>query len=267
MQIFEVVELPEFPYTETQEVLEGQVVRDVLNEHSREKVFLLIDYDTKRIWIYNGPQSRFKIQVFAAILAGMLRKQLRLFYRIYPLNMYSEQDKQFLELLDKPIGGGQAKPIKKADFPELTPDSYSTNITTTSPNINKALEYIQEFPPPDSFVRRFTIIGGTIFTSEEIIESFLKEEKSIRKPLKLGRLNDGFTFFQDHIYSTRLIVKERQIQGIELFIDKNDKSPTFKIEIPVIREDKFEKSGSIDSLIKAFNIPKKLKDEEKESSS
>lgn len=259
MQIFEVVELPEFPYMETREVAQGQIVSDILNETNNEKVYLFVDHDTKRIWLYNGPKSPVKVQIYGAILAGMLRKQLRLFYRIYPLNMYSQEDKEFQELLKKPIGGGKANPIEKQDFPEPTPEKFVTNISISNPKINKAIEYINELPNPDNLLRRFMIIGGSIFTDEEVTESFLKEEKTSLKTIKLGRLNNGFTYFQDHNYSTRLIIKERNIQGIELFIHKDDKSPTFKIDIPVIHEDKFSKPGSMKSLIKAFQIPKQMK--------
>ncbi len=259
MQIFEVVELAEFPYMETQEVGEGQNVSDILNENNNEKVFLLIDHDTKRIWIYNGNQSSFKLQIYGGILAGMLRKQLRLFYRVYPLNLHSHDDKEFQELLAKPIGGGRANPIVKKDFPEPSPDKIVADVSISNPKINKAIEYINELPNPDNLMRRFAIIGGAIFTDEEITESFLKEEKTSFKIIKLGRLNDGFTFFQDHNYSTRLIIKERNIQGLELFIHKDDKSPVFKIDIPVIYEDKFSKPGSMKSLMKAFQIPKQIK--------
>jgi hypothetical protein len=265
MQIFEVVELSEYPYMETRELAEGQIVKDILNEKNAEKVFILVDHDTKRIWTYNGFRSYFKLQIYGSILADMLRKQLKLFYRIYPLNKYSSDDKVFKEIMEKHIGGGKAKPIVKSDFPEMKPEKYAMNIYALNPKINQALEYMQEFPPPDSFDRRFTIVGGTIFTSEEVTESFLEEEKIVMKTTKLGRLNNGFTFFQDHNYSTRLIIKERMIQGIELYIEENDKSPTFKLEIPIIQEDKFKKSGTITSLIKAFQIPKKLKEEEKEN--
>ncbi len=259
MQIFEVVELAEFPYMETNEVGEGQNVRDILNENNNEKVFLLVDHDTKRIWVYNGSQSSFKLQIYGGILAGMLRKQLRLFYRVYPLNLYSQDDKEYQDLLSKPIGGGRAFPIEKKDFPEPTPDKIVADFSISNPKINKAIEYINELPNPDNLLRRFMIVGGTIFTDEEITESFLKEEKTSLKTVKLGRLNNGFTFFQDHNYSTRLIIKERNIQGIELFIHKDDKSPTFKINIPVIYEDKFSKPGSMKSLITAFQIPKQIK--------
>ncbi|MFX1417700.1 MAG: hypothetical protein ACFE9N_02140 [Promethearchaeota archaeon] len=261
MQIFEIVELPEFPYMESREIVQGQVVGDIINDTNIDKVYLLVDHDTKRIWAYNGPKSSFKIQIYGGILAGKLRQQLRLFYRVYPLNMYSKEDHEFQELLEKHVGGGRAKPIEKKDFPEPTPDKYADNISVSNPNINKAFEYIDQFPHPDELTKRFTIIGGTIFTDEEITESFLKEEKTILKPIKLGRLNNGFTFFQDHNYSTRLIIKERNIQGIELYINKDDESPTFKIEIPVIQEEKFKKPGSMKNLIKAFQIPKKLEEE------
>jgi len=259
MQIFEVVELFEFPYMETREVIEGQIVGDILNESSDEKVYLLIDHDTKRIWAFNGPKSSFKVQIYGGILAGMFRQQLRLFYRVYPLNMYSKEDPEFQKLLDKPISGGRVISIKKKDFPEPSPDKYVGSMAVSNPKINKALEYISEFPQPDNFIRRFMIVGGSIFIDEEITETFLKEEKTTLKPNKLGRLNNGFTFFQDHNYSTRLIIKERNIQGIELFIDEDDTSPVFKIEIPIIQEDKFNKPGSMESLIKAFQIPKHIK--------
>jgi hypothetical protein len=260
MQIFEVVEIQGFPYMETREVTQGQVVVDILNETSINRVYLLVDHDIKRIWAFNGPQSSFKVQIYGGILAGMLRQQLRLFYRVYPLNMYTKEDHEFQELLEKPVGGGRANPIEKKDFPEPTPDKYVENISISNPKIYKALEYIDQFPPPqhDELIRRFMIISGTIYTDEEITESFLKEEKSSLKPIKLGRLNNGFTFFQDHNYSTRLIIKERKIQGIELFIHKDDKSPAFKIDIPVIHEDKFNKPGSMKSLIQAFQIPKQI---------
>ncbi|MFX0003139.1 MAG: hypothetical protein ACFE9C_00075 [Candidatus Hodarchaeota archaeon] len=259
MQIFEVIELSEFPYMETKEVTQGQVVSDILNEKNNQIVYLLVDHDTKRIWAYNGSKSSLKTQIYGGILAGMLRKQLRLFYRVYPLNMYSRESREFQELLEKPIGGGRANPIEKKDFSETTPDKNIMEISISNPKINKAIEDINELPNPDNLLRRFMIIGGSIFTDEEITESFLKDEKTRIKTIKLGRLNNGFTFFQDHNYSTRLIIKERNVQGIELFIPKDDKSPTYKIDIPVIHEDKFSKPGSMDSLIKAFQIPKQIK--------
>lgn len=261
MQVFEVTELDEFPYMEMKEVVQGQSLGDILNDNSIDQVFLLVDHDTKRIWTYNGPRSSFKIQLYGGILAGMLRQQLRLFYRVYPLNIYSKEDRQFQELIEKQIGGGRARPVEKSDFPEPTPDTYVANVSVSNPKINLVFEYINKIPYPDNLLRRFMIIGGTIYTDEEITESFLKEEKTIINPVKLGRLNNGFTFFQDHNYSTRLIIKERNIQAIELYVDKKDKSPSLTIEIPIIQEDKFSKTGSIDKLIKAFHIPKKLPEE------
>ncbi|MFW9972075.1 MAG: hypothetical protein ACFFDF_17935 [Candidatus Odinarchaeota archaeon] len=259
MQIFEVVELSEFPHMETREVTQGQIVSDILSETNNDKVYLLVDHDTKRIWTYNGLKSSFKVQVYGGILAGMLRKQLRLFYRVYPLNNYSREDKEFQEILSKPIGGGRASSIEKKDFSELIPDKTITDMSVSNPNINKAIEYINELPNPDNLLRRFMIIGGSIFTDEEIVESFFKDEKTSLKTIKLGRLNNGFTFFQDQNYSTRLTIKERIIQGIELFVHEDDKSTTFKIDIPIIHEDKFSKPGSMKSLINAFQIPTQIK--------
>jgi len=255
MQIFEVIETKEFPYMETREVLQGQVVGDILNETSIERVFLLVDHDKKRIWCYNGLHSLLLVQVYGAILAGKLRQQLKLFYRIYPLGIYKNKDRELKEILEKPIGAGRAKAINKSDFSESSKDRYAVKPLIGNPKTKEAIEYINQFPQPDDLIRRFMIIGGTIYTDEEITESFVKEEKIIIKPSKLGQLNNGFTFFQDHHYSTRLIMKDRKIQGLELFIHKDDKSPPLELKIPIIHEDKFSKPGSIDSLVKAFQFP------------
>lgn len=261
MQIFEVIELEELPYMETREVLQGQVVGDILNETSVERVFLLVDHDTKKIWIYNGPHSPLKVQVFGSILAGKLRQQLKLFYRVFALNMYTNEDREFKEILEKSIGAGRAKPINKSDFSESSKNRYALKPLISNPKAKEAIEYINQFPHPKDLIRRFMIIGGTIYTDEEITESFVKEEKTIIKPSKLGQLNTGFTFFQDHYYSTRLIIKERKIQGIELFIPKDDKSPPLELEIPIIHEDKFNKPGSIETLVKAFQIPDQISEQ------
>lgn len=261
MQIFEVVELAEFPFMGTKEIVDGTTVGNVINDTTEGKVFLIVDHDTKSIWTYNCPKSLLLIQVYGGILAGMLRQQLRLFYRVHILNKYSPEDKQFQELMGKQIGSGRALPIEKEDFSKPTPDKYVIDMSVKGTHMKKALDYIDEFPKPDNLVRRFVIIGGQIFSDEEVIESFVKEEKSSIKSVKLGRLNNGFTLFTDQNYSTRIIIKDRKIQGIELFVHIDDTSSPLRLEIPIIYEEKFNKPGSIDTLLKAFNIPEKLPQE------
>ncbi|MFX1326125.1 MAG: hypothetical protein ACFE8N_14340 [Promethearchaeota archaeon] len=263
MQIFEVIELTEFPFMETREELEGTIVSDIINDSSFDKVFLLVDHETKRIWTYNGPQSSLKTQIYGGILAGMLRQQLRLFYRVYPLNKYSKTDKEFQELMNKQIGAGRAQVIQEKDFAKPTPDKYVKDTSSQGTHLKKALEYIEEFPPPENLSRRFMIIGAQIFTDEIFTESFVKEEKTIIKPVKLGRLNNGFTFFEDHNYSTRLIIKDRKIQGIELYVNKDDNSSSLELKIPIIHEEKFSRPGSIKNLTEAFQIPDQFLGEDK----
>jgi hypothetical protein len=257
MQIFEVIEIQEYPYMGTKEIIEGEICRDIINENNSEKAFLLVDHDTKRIWTYCGPHCPITIQVYAGILAGLLRQQLRLFYRIFLLNQYSENSEEFQEILNKKIGGGTARSIEKKDLPDPSKTKQFTYVSLHNPKLNQALENINQVPIPQNFKRRFLIIGGTIYTEEEVPNIFVKEEETIVNPQKLGRLNDGFTFFDDHKYSTRIIIKERTIQGIELFIEKKDKAPSLKLKIPLIPEEKFSKPGNIDKLLNAFQIPKK----------
>jgi hypothetical protein len=251
---------------ETKEIVDGAAVSDILGDNSNGKVFLLVDHDTKRIWTYNSPTSSIKIQIYGGILAGMLRQQLKLFYRVYPLNLYSFNDPEFQELMNKPLGSGRAKVIEEKEFSKPLPDKYIIDSTIHSPQMKKAIDYINQFPQPAEMIRRFMIIGGNIFTDEEITEAFLKGEINVIRPVKLGRLNNGFTFFRDHNYSTRLIIKDRKIQGIELYVREEDKSPPLELKIPVIYEEKINKPGSIDKLVEAFHIPSQLPEDNSEDS-
>ncbi|MFX1497770.1 MAG: hypothetical protein ACFFBH_09605 [Promethearchaeota archaeon] len=260
MQIFEVLELREKPFFLTVDVTEGETVRDVLTDSNSYKVYLLVDHDTKRIWTYNGPNSSLKLQIFGGILANMLRKQLKLFYRIYPLNMYTIEEKEFLEILDKPLGEGRARPIEKSDFTETKETSTTGDLIIHNPRLKNAIETIKDYHLPQNFKRVFVIIGGILYSEEEITETFLKEENITKEFVKMGRLNNGFTFFNDRNYSIRFLVKNRAIQGLELFIPEYEKIIPLELKVPLIPEEKFSREGKIESLIKSFNIPKKIPD-------
>jgi len=142
LQIFEALELREFPYFLTVDVEEGETVRDIITDLNSRKVYLLIDHDTKRIWTYNGPNSSLKLQVFGGILAGMFRKQLRLFYRVYSLNLYSSDGPEFQEVMDKPIGAGRARSIDKKDFPDPGKQSTEKEMIIRNPRLSRAMENI-----------------------------------------------------------------------------------------------------------------------------
>lgn len=77
----------------------------------------------------------------------------------------------------------------------------------------------------------------------------------------MGRLNNGFTFFDDRNYSTRLIVKKEQLQAIELYVNDDDKPRLLELTMPVIQEEKFSTPGKIESLIEAFRIPAEINTE------
>jgi len=212
--------------------------------------------------VFNGRTSPLKLQIYGGILAHMLRKQLKLFYRVYSLNKFEKNDKIFQEILERPLGAGRAKIIDENDFSQQLHDSASSsNITIFSPRFKSAIEIIKEYPIPEGYKRIFLIIGGTIYSEEEEVESLLSEERISFKETKMGRLNDGFTFFKDMNYAIRLIVHNKTIQGIELFIREDEEIKPLEIETPIIYEERFSKEGNIDDLIKAFQIPDTLPEE------
>ena len=269
MQIFEVIKLENYPYCKTMEISSGEKVKEVLlDDNNQNKVFLLIDHDLKRIWTFNCPKSSFMLQVYGSIIANMFRVQLKLYYRIFLLNSIKIDSKEFQEMLDKPLGGGRAKAIIESDFPKQDQNVNQKPYLHVDTNIkfNEAIEILNNLPPidPEKFMRRLIIIGGSIYTEEDIPKEFVQEEKSINKPIKLGQLNNGFTLFDDHEYSTRIIIKDRKLQAIELLIQKEDKSPSLKLVVPVIPEEKFSTSRRMDLLSSSFNIPDKYIEDKKE---
>jgi len=264
MQIFEAVEINEFPYMETREITSGEKVRDVLTKENEDRVFLLVDHDGKRIWTYNGNRSPFKLQIYGGILATELRKQLKLFYRIFSLNIHSKDSKEFQEVMDKLIGGGRALPITKDSFSAPISKENITGDLSVHPglNANKAIEMINELPKLNNYERRSLIIGNNIYSDEEITESFLKKEKIKSKTTKLGPINRGFMFFGDVNYSTRLIIKERKVQGLELFVKSDLEETPLELHVPLIQEEKLSRKGDLGKIIEAFKIPEKLPEEE-----
>lgn len=262
MQIFEAIEIREYPYFLTINASNGEFVKEIINQMNSHKVYLLVDHDTRRIWTYNGPNSPLKLQIYGGILAGMLRNQLRGFYRIYPLNQYSEDDDLFQEILNKPLREGRATTIDKEDFPPESETKYENVISINSPKINKALELVKEYPIPSNYERIFLLIRNTLYSEEEIVESILTEKKTAKNEVKLGQLNNGFTFFNDRNYSVRFLVKNREIQGLELFVPKNEEIPRVSLKPSVIKEDRYSNPGDLNSLLKAFNIPEKISHEE-----
>ena len=262
VQVFEAIEIREYPYFMTIEASDGEFVKDIINDMNSHKVYLLVDHDTKRIWTFNGSNSSLKLQIFGGILAGMLRKQLRGFYRIHSLNQYTQEDNEFKEVLNKPIGEGRATTIEKDDFPSEPEFINESQINIKNPKMNQALEEINQYPIPSEYERIFLLIRNTIYSEEETVESVLTEKKTAKKEVKLGQLNNGFTFFNDRNYSVRFIVKHDEIQGLELFVSKHEEIPLVKLKTPVIKEVKYSRSGDMNSLIKAFKIPEKIVDEE-----
>jgi hypothetical protein len=263
MQVFEVIELREHPHFVTIEINDVETVKNVINDLNSHKVYLLVDHESRKIWTYNGPNSPLKLQVYGGILAGMLRKQVSMFYRTFSMNKYLKTDPEFEEILNKTVEIGKAKEITKNDFPGVSEEQVTTDLHIVTPKLTTALQMINEYPKPEHFKRIFLIVGSILYSEEEIIESFFKEGKRLIKELKLGRLNNGFTFLNDRNYAIRILVRDRAIQGIELYTPYYEEDPTLRLEIPIIEEEKFSKEGNIKALLKAFQIPDSLPDDEK----
>ena len=124
------------------------------------------------------------------------------------------------------------------------------------------METINSYAQPEDLKRIFLTIAGNIYSEEDIPEAILEEEKHSTNLVKMGRLNNGFTFFSDRNYSTRIIVRNRTIQGIELYVNNFENLPSLRIKSPIIHEEKISNKGDMDTLMKAFQIPESLPDDD-----
>jgi len=246
----------------TIEIDDVSKVDDLINFVNSRKVYLLVDHNKKKIWTFNGQNSPFKLQIYGGILAGMLRKQLKLFYRIYPLNMYSTENPEFQEVMEQPIKPGRAQSIGEKDFSKTAIDGTVGEIIIHNPRLSKAMENIDSYVQPEDLKRIFLIIAGNIYSEEETPEAMFKEEQYSTNLVKMGRLNNGFTLFDDRNYSTRIIVRNRTIQGIELYVNSYEKIPSLRIKSPIIQEERLSNKGDMDTLMKAFQIPVSLPDDD-----
>jgi len=116
------------------------------------------------------------------------------------------------------------------------------------------MENINSYAQPEEIKRIFLIIAGNIYSEEDTPEAILKEEKFSTNLVKMGRLNNGFTFFSDRNYSTRIIVRNRTIQGIELYVNSYENLPSLHIKSPIIHEDKISNKGDMDSLMERKKV-------------
>jgi hypothetical protein len=57
-------------------------------------------------------------------------------------------------------------------------------------------------------------------------------------------------------------VRNRTIQGIELYVNSYENLPSLRIKSPIIHEDKISNKGDMDKLMAAFQIPDSLPDVE-----
>ncbi|TFF94918.1 MAG: hypothetical protein EU544_03875 [Promethearchaeota archaeon] len=261
MQLFEVTLLDEPPYMETREIIDGESVGAVIKEDS---VYLMVDHDAKRILTYHGSESSLKHQFYGGLLARELRKQLRLFYRIFHLNEHDKESEFVQEVMSKPIGPGRAKAIPKEDLSQLDANISQDVDLSVHPglNVNRAIDLLNDLPSIENFERKLLIIGANVYNEERIPEKSVQEEKDAVKPVKMGRVNRGFTFFKGENYSTRILIKERKVQGIELLAPKEAEreQEVLEPEIPLFYEEKFRTVGKFEDIENAFDIPESLPD-------
>ncbi len=272
MQLFRVL-----PSIETEEIREG-TLGDIL-ENTPEGVFIVIDTEHNKIWIYSGPKAPLPEQLIARSLANEYRAVLRLFFKLD--DPFGVNHNIFEKIKEKKLSGGKCEAIKRTpeEIEQQEPES-EENRTGLLKSMADAVELsrareicvhkgviekvalkklrrtLESIETPPYLERELILIEGKIFTPRTEPGSIIpKSTESTTKLVQTGTLQDGFFFLEGR--SCRLIAEKGRVVGVEVFIPK-EAYETVNLDVPVLYEDRLMYSRDIDLLKRSFKMPDHL---------
>ncbi len=260
------------------EITGSRPIRDHLKSNS---VFIIVDDDKKRIWIWKGSEAPVRKKFISARAASQIREERGLNYKVSSEDEGEESD-SFLKSIgespkhvevkkpsiteEKPAEKLQApvKPeietVKKSVEPLIesrevktrVESPRSTTIKTVSESVENSgiLEKLESIPLPRGFERELVIVGNNVYTVTEHTIHFLGK-KQIKKKLErapLGTVPEGVFLAEDYI--PRVIVNNGSVMAVE-FLKKVESVEIPTEEVSSIRD---ELKYNLSDLVDFFKI-------------
>jgi hypothetical protein len=247
-------------------------IKDIINP---EKVYLITDDDSKKIFILKGERSTLVYYFIALKLAKEIRKSKRGFYGIEEIKS-EEQSLKIMEMVANDTGVIKEfvnPDIHSKEDPIMDPNNTNVVLLNTDPawrermqpsnfqvfkkkqNKEQIFDQIKKNPLDPNYKTDLVLIDSSIYTPTKKLTNFLKDRKEERVYEKIGELTEGKFFSPE--YSCRFIVKGEHINSIELIRKKNRKdTSTDRINAPVLFIRRIITDRSIETLKESFNLPK-----------
>lgn len=227
-----------------------------------DEVLIIIDDDSRLIWIWKGTEAPVRRKFIAARRASGIRDQRGLVYKIISEDE-GQEDSTFLEAMVQPLsstpdeGVTQAvekppapppRPVSEPSLPspaqEPTPSDYTQAVVTATRKPERQpvsvphpasdiIEQVEQLEPVPGFRREFVLIGFDAFGITEETTSVLGKTTITRKLQRIDSLPEGTIFAQG--YTPRVVIKEGQVLAIEFL--KHLEEEEYVHEKPSVKED------------------------------
>jgi hypothetical protein len=254
---------------ETVQITDGAPAKTHMNP---DEVLIIIDDDSRLIWIWKGAQAPVRRKFIAARRASGIRDQRGLVYKIVSEDE-GQEDSTFLEAMGQPLSTKPDKGIAEAEaapqpmprpaheapppshVQEATPTDYkeAVVVATRKPERqyvevprppSEIIEQVEQLEPVPGFRREFVLIGFDAFGITEESTSVLGKTTVRTKLQRIDTLPEGTVFAQG--YTPRVVIKDGQVLAIEFL--KHLEEEEYLHEKPSVKE---EMARQITELIDA----------------
>ncbi|MEM2108979.1 MAG: hypothetical protein QW327_00580 [Candidatus Odinarchaeota archaeon] len=260
------------------EISDSLTIREHLKSGS---VFIIVDDDKKKIWIWKGTEAPVRKKFISARAASQLREERGLNYKVYSEDEGEESD-SFLKSIgetpkhveakkppvtekktvekthavSKPVGEELKRSVESTLIEKEVKETVEPRHTPVVKNVTESaettsiLEKLETVPLPRGFERELVIVGNNIYTVSEHTVHFLGQ-KQIKKRLEkapLGTVPEGVFLAED--YTPRVIVNNGAVMAIE-FLKKMEAVEVPTEEVSSIRD---ELKYNLSDLVDFFKI-------------
>jgi hypothetical protein len=258
---------------ELREIKEDKAIREHLKNDS---VFLVVDDDEKRIWIWKGSNAPVRQKFISARAATQMREERGLMYKVNSEDEGDESDEFIKGIGETPKPRPQIKkpPLPKVESekpilrptvepqintkPIISPSNTSITqpqVTKPEPTVelkkydhNSIIKKLDEIGIPHGFERELLIVGNEVYNVIEKTSKFLgkKEINKILEKAPMGTVPEGVFLAEE--YTPRVIIDKGNVMAIEFLKQAKEIDIPGKSEKPSSLKDemKFHLSDLID---------------------
>lgn len=201
LEIFSVLKTGETTYLKT------PTVKDAL---LKENVLLIIDDDTRLIWLWKGSACSVAKKFIGARISQEVRGGRGLMYKVVPVDEGEEPD-EFKEILNSEVA---ENPQAKARPPMAEGDIEEEAGVVTQTLSEEMKNTLMGETIPDGFDREAIIIGQDFYGVVKSVAKVLGKEVVNTEIQKTSELPDGILF--DNSYGLRFLIKDGKVSAIEI---------------------------------------------------